>query len=276
MFSLSRRHSAVAVAVACVIAMLPSVALANHSWGGYHWARTSNPFTLKLGDNVSSQWDSILATTSSDWTQSTVLNTTIVAGQAKGRNCRPTAGRVEVCNAAYGNNGWLGLAQIWITGGTHITQGAVKNNDTYFNTAQYNTTAWRNLVMCQEVGHTFGLDHQDETFDNPNLGTCMDYTNDPSTNQHPNQHDYDELELIYAHLDSSTTVGQIAGPGNGQGNGQGAVHAAPPAMSQIDLDGPGQWGRIVRESKHNALYELDFGNGNKIFTFVIWADEGEE
>jgi hypothetical protein len=40
--------------------------------------------------------------------------------------------------------------------------------------------------MCQEVGHTFGLDHQDENFNNTNLGTCMDYTNDPSTNQHPN------------------------------------------------------------------------------------------
>jgi hypothetical protein len=277
MFNLFRRHSAVAVAVACVIAMLPSVALGNHSWGGYHWARTSNPFNLKLGDNVSSQWDSILATTSSDWTQSTVLNTSIVAGQAKGRNCRPTAGRVEVCNATYGNNGWLGLAQIWITGGEHITQGVTKVNDTYFNTPTYNTTAWRNLVMCQEVGHTLGLDHQDENFNNPNLGTCMDYTDNPGTNQHPNQHDYDELQLIYAHLDSSTTVGQsVSGPGNGQGNGQGGEHAAPPAMNQIDLDGPGQWGRIVRESRHNSLYELDFGNGDKIFTFVIWADVDEE
>jgi hypothetical protein len=30
-----------------------------------------------------------------------------------------------------------------------------------------------------------------ETFDNPILGTCMDYTSDPTTNQHPNRHDYD-------------------------------------------------------------------------------------
>ncbi|TFD09386.1 hypothetical protein E3T29_04385 [Cryobacterium sp. TMT1-66-1] len=50
-----------------------TAASANHSWGGYHWARTSNPFTLKLGDNVTSAWDSYLATTSSDWTQSHVL-----------------------------------------------------------------------------------------------------------------------------------------------------------------------------------------------------------
>lgn len=39
----------------------------------------------------------------------------------------------------------------------------------------------RCLVTCQEVGHTFGLDHRDENFDNGNLGTCMDYTNDPGT-----------------------------------------------------------------------------------------------
>ena len=69
--------------------------------------------------------------------------------------------------------------------------------------------------MCQEVGHTLGLDHQDENFDNPNLGTCMDYTSDPGTNQHPNQHDYDELEAIYAHLDTTTTVGSAA-PASGQ------------------------------------------------------------
>src|SRR5215203_645915 len=49
-----------------------------HSWEGYHWARTSNPFTLKLGDNLSSTWDSHLGTTSADWTKSTVLNTKVV------------------------------------------------------------------------------------------------------------------------------------------------------------------------------------------------------
>jgi len=33
---------------------------------------------------------------------------------------------------AYGNTGWLGLAQIWITTGSQITQGVVKLSDTYF------------------------------------------------------------------------------------------------------------------------------------------------
>jgi hypothetical protein len=261
-----RRWVPAAVLLLLALALFPVISSANHSWGGYHWARQANPFTLKLGDNVNSTWDPILATTSSDWTQSIVLDTTIVAGGANPRNCRPTDGRDEVCNAAYGNNGWLGVAQIWITGGTHITQGTVKLNDTYHNSPPYNTIPWRNLVSCQEVGHTLGLDHQDENFNNANLGTCMDYTNDPSTNQHPNQHDYDQLVLIYAHLDSFTSVKHL-------GDEEAAV-PMPPAMRDIDLAGPRQWGKLIGATDNGltSVYEADFGHGNKVFTFVIWAD----
>ncbi|MCZ7568172.1 MAG: hypothetical protein M5U01_06250 [Ardenticatenaceae bacterium] len=238
------------------LAVFPSAAGASHSWGNYHWARTSNPFTLKLGDNLSSGWDSYLATTSSDWSQSKVLDTTIVAGGTRAKNCRPTKGHVEVCNSTYGNNGWLGVAQIWASG-SHITQGTVKVNDTYFKTRTYNTPAWKNLVMCQEVGHTFGLAHQDENFNNPPLGTCMDYSSDPTLNQHPNAHDYEELEIIYAHLDSTTTVGSL-----------------PAAMANGDFSTPAEWGRAIRTSpKGRALvYERDFGGGHKLFTFVFWAE----
>ncbi len=62
--------------------------------------------------------------------------------------------------------------------------------------------------MCQEVAHGFGLGHQDEVFDNPNLGTCMDYTDDPlrePANIAPNAHDYDQLELIYDHVEGGDT-----------------------------------------------------------------------
>jgi hypothetical protein len=240
-------------------AAFSSAASANHSWGGYHWAREQNPFTLKLGDNVTSTWDSHLATASSDWSKSSVLDTTIVAGGTSPKPCKATSGRVEVCNATYGNNGWLGLAQIWLSG-KHITQGVTKMNDTYFNSAKYNTTAWRNLVMCQEVGHTFGLDHQDENFNNKNLGTCMDYTNNPSTNQHPNQHDYDELEIIYEHLDGSTTVSNT-----------NAASRMPPAANQGAFNSKAEWGHKVRESRdgHLELWERDLGGRAKLITWVI-------
>ena len=231
---------------------------ANHSWNGYHWARMANPFTLKLGDNVSSAWDSSLNTASADWSASQVLNTTVVTGGTRPRNCKATSGRVEVCNAAYGNTGWLGVAQIWVSG-THITQGTAKMNDTYFNTAKYNTVSWRQLVMCQEVAHTFGLDHQDENFDNVNLGTCMDYTSNPDgppSNTQPNQHDYEELVTIYTHLDDSTTVG-----------------ATTPSAAPAVLENPSEWGQLMKVSHggKTQVFEREFGNGQKVVTFVIWA-----
>ncbi len=123
---------------ALVMVAVPSPAAAAHSWNGYHWARTSSPFTLELGDNVSSKWDPILGTTSTDWDASTVVNTHLAPGRTNPKICRPTSGRVEVCNASYGRTGWLGVAQIWASG-SHITQGVAKLNDTYFNTASYNT-----------------------------------------------------------------------------------------------------------------------------------------
>ncbi len=69
----------VAITILALVAF-PSSAYANHSWNGYHWARTSNPFTIKLGDNVSGSWDSMLRTASSDWSKSNVMDTTVVAG----------------------------------------------------------------------------------------------------------------------------------------------------------------------------------------------------
>lgn len=258
------------LAGAVVTVLSAASVYANHSWGGYHWARTSNPFTLKAGDNVSSQWDAYLDQAIVDWNQAAELNLVKVAGGANPKNCRPTAGRIEVCSSRYGNTGWLGIAQIWVTGGTHITQGITKLNDTYFASATYNTPPWRRLVTCQEVAHDFGLDHQDETFDNKNLGSCMDYTSDPAgtgangplSNEHPNQHDFEEISIIYAHLDTSTTVGAALPNG------------APAAMTQIGLDGPAQWGRLVSSSRNgrSQTFELDFGRGHKVITHVFWAD----
>jgi len=256
-YSFKVKAAGTAIAVAAIVSSAAAV-YANHSWGLYHWGRTSNPFALKLGDNVSTAWDAYLSEASLDWSASSVLDTEVVAGNAGiPKRCSATSGRVEVCSAKYGYNGWLGVASIWASN-NHIVQGTVKVNDSYFTTPTYNKPEWRRLVMCQEIGHEFGLDHQDENFDNPNLGSCMDYTNDPLTNQHPNAHDYEQLETIYnSHLDTTSTVGQTV-------LGSGGVNAADAA----------EWGQSVREDGkgRNSLYVRDLGNGEKVFTFILWAE----
>ena len=248
------------------LASSTTVANADHSWGNYHWARTSNPFTLQLGDNLTTNWKTYLGEASADWLKSTVLDTNVILGVKKG-NCGAVSGRVEVCNAKYGSNGWLGIASIWASG-DHIVQGTVKLNDTYFNTAKYKFPSWRKLVMCQEVGHTFGLGHLDENFENKNLGTCMDYTNAPDgggiygpSNLTPNAHDYEQLEKIYTHTDSTTTIKPTTAS-----TGKAVVE---------NLNDPSSWGRPTGHEDargRSSHFELDLGNGQKLFTFVVWAD----
>ncbi|MEO6349259.1 MAG: hypothetical protein ABIP53_01275 [Candidatus Limnocylindrales bacterium] len=254
-----RRPAGLLVAVIGLTLALASPAAASHSWGSYHWARTSNPFTVKLGDNVSGLWDNMLISASSDWSASTVLDTTIVAGGTSAKQCRATAGRVEVCSANYGGRGWLGVAQIWLSG-SHITQGTVKNNDYYFGSSsyQYNNTAEMRHVICQEIGHTFGLGHTSE--DGSSQNTCMDYYHNTSASDtqstSPNQHDYDQLASIYSHLDSTNTTSSApAGAGNG--------HAADAS----------NWGRLVASSNggREQTFRQDLGNNQSIMTFVIWA-----
>src|SRR5215510_4502416 len=260
MFKPSRRITIVVAMAFCMLAMFAVVSHANHSWGGYHWARTANPFTLKVGNNLSSNWQTQFDTAIGDWSNSSVLNLTEVAGSA-GRNCKMVSGTVQVCNRTYGNNGWLGLAAINITGGTHITQGYAKMNDTYFNTSTYNNPNEKQHVMCQEIGHTLGLDHQ--STDGTSLNTCMDYFSNTGANAtstlstHPNKHDYDELVTIYTHLDSFTTI---------------AASAAVSTRSEA-TDQPETWGELIRQSAdgRSSVYARLNSDGSETYTHVYWT-----
>lgn len=262
-----KQHRWMVPAVALVaLGVLVNVASATHSWGGYHWARTANPFTLKLGNNVTGDWSGHLAQASSDWNSgNTPLLTAIVSGQSN-RNCRMVAGTTQVCNAAYGFNGWLGLASINITGGTHITQGSAKMNDSYFKSATYNNPNEKQHVMCQEIAHTFGLDHQSE--DGSSQNSCMDYFSNTGANAgstvstKPNAHDFDELKLIYAHLDSFTTVASSAA-------------TATSKSSSDESDDPNSWGMLVSQSKNgrSSTYERSNQDGSKTVTHVFWTAE---
>ena len=245
-------------------------ALAEHSWNHYHWARTTAQFTLQLGDNLTPDWDDHLAKASRDWNSPasfgatfTPILTAIVAGGAN-RRCSMVKGTTQVCNGKYGNNGWLGLASIYISG-DHITQGSAKMNDTYFNTAKYNNPNERRHVMCQEIAHTFGLDHQ--STDGSSQNTCMDYFSNTGANASstlsisPNKHDFDELNSIYAHLDSTTTVAS------------GAASAA--ATTPDPSDDPINWGYLKRQSAdgRSSIYERYNRDGTQTLTHVYWTEE---
>ena len=264
-----------AVLASCAAAVVAGSASGDHSWGKYHWARTSNPLKLDLGNNTTSAWSSLLSTASNDWSASTVLDTRVVSSNKNRATCAATSGRVEVCNYDYGDTGWLGVAQIWIyRGGSHIAQGTVKLNDYYFSGAGssyvYNNSAQKLHVVCQEVGHTFGLDHQSENGES--LNTCMDYYHNTSSTDtkstHPNQGDYDELRCIYdptvAHQALVSAGHKCRGSGhydsfNSAGAGFGSFPGAAPSFAP---------GSQIAKSKY-----LDrLPDGSLLVTWVTWAN----
>ena len=264
---------AATVSAGLLLAAISTATQATHSWGGYHWARTAQQFTLKLGDNMkTADWKAHLSQTSSDWNSGNSAVLTAVVGGTSNKRCSMVAGTTQVCNGTYGNNGWLGLASINITGGTHITQGSAKMNDTYFSTATYNNPNEKLHVVCQEVAHTFGLDHQ--STDGSSQNSCMDYFSNTGANAtstlstKPNAHDFQQLGSIYTHLDSTSTIAQITAE-------VAAMHVGPSAANRDISDDPNSWGQLMRQSSsgRSSTYERENGDGSKNATHVFWTLE---
>ena len=242
------------------VTLFPNGSSANHSWGTYHWARSSNPFTLKVVDSNTPDWDSKLQLALDDWSVSSVLNLTKEPGDDSSRTrkrCPMISGKIRSCNAEYGFNGWLGLASINASGG-HITQGTSKMNDSYLKSG-YSETNKRH-VMCQEIGHDFGLGHTSE--DGSDDQTCMDYSDDLG-NTSPNAHDYALLEDKYRHLDGTTTI---------------AASSTAIAPSEEVTDNPNSWGELMRQSANgrSSTYVKDHSNGSQTITHVFWTKEAAD
>ncbi|HYI41567.1 MAG TPA: hypothetical protein VE053_14745 [Allosphingosinicella sp.] len=246
-------------AFATAAGLLATPVLAVHKWSTYHWKRTTTQISPPVGDNVNSNWDSYLTTAVNDWNASTRIQSTKVAGTTTPSTCAPKAGRIEVCNYAYGSTGWLGIASVWLSADGHISQATTKLNDSYYGSgSSYNTPAWRAAVTCQEIGHDYGLAHQDEDFSTDATNSCMEYTNVPAGNEHPDQHDYDQIASIYSHVHAASNL-----PGAGFNSLE--PNAAPLGNTRES------WGNQVGHHR----FERDLGQGRKVITDVLFVDHAK-
>jgi hypothetical protein len=268
----NQRRSSLSALIGLGVTVALSVAVvADHSWGNYHWARTTSSFTLTIVNSTTDDWDGYVHNAVLDWSISQKLDMDQTDGSTSDRDrrqCRTPQGAVRICNHAYGNTGWLGVAGISIDANGHIVTGYTKLNDTYFSQAFYNTPAWKQSVTCQELGHNIGLDHQDEDFNNTSLFSCMDYQNPPFKS--PNHHDFDQLATIYGHLDSYNSYA-------GGGGGGGGNCSAPPGKG-CNKPGASQgqsradWGlSLGRRGGQEKFLRID-PDGTRHLTFVSWIE----
>lgn len=262
--------------IVATTALFSTAAYADNAWGPYHWARTTASFDLTVINSTTSDWDGYVANATYDWSESLVLNMVDTDGSDSKkvrRRCKAPSGKLRICNLAYGQNGWLGIAGISIDANGHIVTGYTKLNDTYFSWEYYDNHAWKQSVTCQELGHNAGLDHQDVNFNNASLLSCMDYQDPPW--EEPNKHDYYQLEAIYGRADSYNSYA-AGGGGGGDGDDGGSCNA--PKGKGCNKGGVGKgnnrdlgWGASLgRRGAHETFIRID-PDGTRHLTHVTWA-----
>lgn len=253
------KHYLVTVGFTFVLCVSTFPAYASHAWSTYHWATQSHPITLITTNSMTSEWQPAFNGSVSEWSKSSVFEFDVVAGSTNSkvrRRCSAKTGQIIACNLSYGGTGWLGIAGINLDSSGHIVKGYTKMNDFY---ASYWTPEERNHVVCQELGHTFGLGHTSE--DGSSQGTCMDYSSSDAS-QWPNSHDFAQLLTIYNHLDGYDSWDTGGGGGGGDGGGSGCN--SPPGKGcnkfEFDRNGP-PMGLPVQVGLHHEIWVAADGKG---------------
>lgn len=270
---------------AAAFALAAAPAQAKHSWGNWHWERSANPVTLPVLNSTTDvrtpvggqNWPALLARSASDWSSSAVLDLAVrpqsAADLAAQQACPFMPDTIRVCNVFNPNVTWLGLATVLpdvSSGQGHLLAATAQVNDAWFSTPLYSELNAQH-VMCQEIGHTFGLDHQDES--GADLNTCMDYA-DALDNPSPNAHDYQQLSTIYQHLDGAGSGGGNPKGGKGDkggGKGDKGPDRATAGWSPTAIGYPPTYhGSGAHGAPHADSY-VTREDGRTIVRYVLWA-----
>jgi hypothetical protein len=262
--SIGRRLLVASVVVALLSGAGAPSAAASHGWtynGKYvHWPHAGAEAQPVVVRSLSAEWSTPLNRAVAGWNRSAVLQASVVSGSLDGRStCDYVAGRIRVCNAAYGATGWVGLTSVvWDSSG-HILRARVKMNETYLKATSSgygylnDPTAWRE-VLCHELGHAFGLDHQSST-----SGSCLRPRISPSFVPKPNAHDYGQLRTNYH-------AGRVDGTTTSAATAETAEPAEPAGHDH-------RHGTDLPDGADHTVRVRDLGNGETEATIVRRAPE---
>jgi len=171
----------------------------------YSWnTKSGEGLELTVANALTPDWHDEFDKAMADWNLSPdmTLASSVVDVDL---DCKPESGIMKVCNNDYGDVGWKGINEI-LTQGSTIVSSVAKMNEFYVgqfvNTGGTNIEDERQYTMCHEIGHGFGLPHQDEDFTNADLNSCMDYSMRPGANLIPNEQDFNSLTILYGETQS--------------------------------------------------------------------------
>mmetsp|Transcript_6050 Transcript_6050/g.11469 ORF Transcript_6050/g.11469 Transcript_6050/m.11469 type:complete len:440 (-) Transcript_6050:2372-3691(-) len=224
------------------------------------WRNKKQGLTLTIRNSLSSDWDTYFVKAVNDWNMAPALQLSM-QDAAEDPDCSSVRGILKVCNGFYGRTGWTGLNEIYFEG-SNIAASVAKMNESYLS-ASGTRTSERQYVMCHEIGHGFGLPHRDESPNNPDLGSCLDYTFRFENNMEPDSVvDFDNLKNLYGVI----------------GNRR-ALHEKEYDKVIFDetiltkRDWSHETGRMLHQSEHHQVYENDLGGGLRVVTTLLLAKD---
>lgn len=156
------------------------------------WKHGKNGLNLLVINALSPEWSRFFDDVLDDWNQAPALALTHISIPPD-TNCSPVYESMKVCNGDYGPTEWLSINEM-ILENDMIIMSTIKMNDFHLKEESDDK---KQYSLCHEFGHGFGLTHTDEDYSNPNLGNCLDYTNDPKQNLLSGKLNWDRLEKLY-------------------------------------------------------------------------------
>jgi len=179
-------RKSVFIAGALLIAGFAGQAAQAHQWGC--WIQADRNVKIRNASGGTQAQNAI-----NDWNSMTILNISAVSSGEE----------TYVFNANSGATGWGGIATITNYSGCTILRATDQLNTYYYSSTSNSARG----VHCQEIGHTFGLDHSND-------GGCMGggYWYSISTAYRPVSHNVTDIGNMYANRISTNSALPTVGP----------------------------------------------------------------
>jgi hypothetical protein len=169
------------VLVASLVVGFTTTSVASHYWGQWKYADAYINYYNGATGNYYTHFQEEALLDLNGWNRYTDVHLTQVGSAG-------TTDHINAYSGFYGNNGWLGIAEILQYSGWTVKEGRCRLNRSYLDFG-YSSTNIKH-VACQEVGHLFGLGHNHNS-----NATCMnDYI---LTAPQPDLHDQEIVNQKY-------------------------------------------------------------------------------